>query len=80
MVIDVTNKTLLVYKNGELLMSDTNSNFDGIKNTGDPVRLGADANEAKDLNGRIYYFRIYERCLTAAEIKRNYNSVKGRFV
>ena len=79
-VIDVTNKTLLVYKNGELLMSDTNSNFAGIKNTGDPLRLGADADEAKDLNGRIYYFRIYERCLTAAEIKRNYNSVKGRFV
>jgi len=78
-VIDVTNKKLSVYKNGELLMSDTNSEFDGIKDTSDPVRLGADSSEAKDLNGRIYYFRIYERCLTAAEIERNYNSVKGRF-
>ena len=79
--IDTVNKKVLVYKDGEpFLESAVNSNFVGMKATGDSIRLGADASVAKDVTGRFYYFRIYERCLSADEIKRNYNSVKGRFV
>ena len=79
-VIDTVNKKVLVYKDGDLFLeSAVNSNFVGMKATGDPIRLGADSGGAREVTGRFYYFRIYERCLTAAEIERNYNSVKGRF-
>ena len=79
-VIDTTNKRVHAYKDGELLMeSGVNSDFVGIKAVTNTLRLGIDAAGVKDMEGRFYYFRIYERCLSAEEIKKNYNAVKGRF-
>ena len=82
-VIDTVNKKVIVYKDGEpFLESAVNANFVGIKNTVDPIRVGATSGwgaPQREMAGRIYYFRIYERCLSADEVKQNYNSVKGRF-
>tara|TARA_Y100001963_G_scaffold145209_1_gene218491 strand:+ start:829 stop:1569 length:741 start_codon:yes stop_codon:yes gene_type:complete len=79
-VIDTTNKRVHAYKDGELLMeSAANSDFVGIKAVTSTLRLGIDTAGTKDMQGRFYYFRIYERCLSADEIKKNYNAVKGRF-
>ncbi len=79
-VIDTTNKKVICYKNGSLLMeSAVNSSFTGIKNSTSPLRLGVDANTAKDLNGSFFYFRAYNKVLTSDEIRQNYEATVGRF-
>ena len=79
--IDVTNTKAICYKNGSLLVdSGTNSNFTGIQNTTNTLRLGIDLAQRKDLEGSFYYFRVYDRVLSPSEIEQNYKATKGRFV
>jgi|TARA_B100001094_G_C17937833_1_gene673994 hypothetical protein len=78
--IDASAGTLSLYKNGTFLNSYTNSNYDGMQNTANNFRLGADINTSKDLPGTFYFFRIYNRALTADEILQNYNATKGRYL
>ena len=33
-----------------------------------------------DYNGEISILKIYNRILTAQEVKQNYNALKGRFI
>ena len=80
-VVDVTNTKVVCYKNGSLLMeSGANSDFTGINGTTSTLRLGIDSAGAKDLNGSVFYLRIYDRTLVASEIKQNYEEVKGRLL
>jgi len=77
--IDVSAGTLRLYKNATFLNSYTNSNYDGMQNTANNFRLGADVNTSRDLPGAFYFFKIYNRALTADEIRQNYEATKGRF-
>jgi hypothetical protein len=71
--------TCICYRNGEVLMSGTSGPFTGISAStitnigrwfsGGPQYFG----------GSIYYFRGYNRALSASEVLQNYNSLKSRF-
>lgn len=76
--IDASAGTVSLYKNGEFVVSYTNSNYTGIEDNND-LRIGADERRNKDLDGSIYFLKIYTRCLQADEIKQNYNNLKGRY-
>ena len=77
--IDASTGNLSLYKNGTFLNSYTNVNYDGIQNNSNNFRLGVDAYESRDLPGAFYFFRIYNRALTATEITQNYNVTRHRF-
>ena len=68
-----------MYKNAELLVSHTDSNYDGIKNGTADYHLGADGSNNKDLRGTIYFFKAYNKCLSADEILQNYLATKERY-
>jgi hypothetical protein len=77
--IDVSAGTLSLYKNATFLNSYTNSNYDGMQNTANNFRLGADTDTAYDLPGAFYFFKIYNRTLSADEIRQNYEATVGRY-
>ena len=67
------------YYNGTLLAQ----NVSGVTNTSASVfMIGAfnlTGSPAYNFNGRIAYVKIYNRALSAAEIKTNYNATKNRY-
>ena len=77
--IDASAGKISLYKNAELLVSHTDSNYDGMANTDANYHLGADADNNKDLDGNIYFFRAYNKCLSASEVRQNYLATKGRY-
>jgi hypothetical protein len=48
-------------------------------NTTQPVRLGGQVSAGGYHNGNISTTLIYNRALTATEIRQNYNATKTRF-
>ena len=42
--------------------------------------IGQRGDNARQLNGKVADVRIYDRNLTAAEVRQNYNATKGRFI
>jgi hypothetical protein len=76
-----SNNTISLYLNGQLV--DTNTNANGSDNW--PADMGnfaicRNANSAFAYgNGKMAIAFLYERCLSAAEVEKNYNAHKGRF-
>jgi hypothetical protein len=73
-----------LYKNGEL--KNTASQSGAIyNNTGQqPTAIGRDVRysigvSGRMLNGRVYNMKIYNRALTAAEIRQNFEATRGRY-
>ena len=77
--IDASTGKISLYKNAELLASYANSNYAGMPNNSSNFRLGVDNSLNKDLPGKFYFFRIYNKCLSASEVQQNYNATRGRF-
>lgn len=81
-----TNGLVSMYFNGELDNNSTTLNSNLIDITDD---VGSDfwifANRSDlttpsfPLNGNLYNFKLYNKCLTNNEIKQNYNTLKTRF-
>ena len=68
---------VVLYKNGEQVNS-------GVLGSSIPVtynfRIGADVNGgAEPFTGSIYSVKVYNRVLSAEEIKQNFNSQRGRY-
>ena len=68
-----------IYKNGELFAQATGSASGTANNSTGHLYLGASSGDTRDLNGQIAFFRVYRKVLTAAEIKSNFNQLRGRF-
>jgi len=67
------------YLNGELINSGTKTGPLNTSDTG-PIEIGRDDGIAtRVFNGHIPFSLIYNRALTAAEIKQNFNATRGRF-
>ena len=76
---DASSNRNRIYKNGELFTQATGSaSGNGQTSTGH-LYLGASSGDTRDLNGQIAFFRVYRKVLTAAEIKSNFNQLRGRF-
>lgn len=80
-----------VYRNGQTYVSATNhglSGSGGSSGTNDfgtlfgslyPYGEGWSGNTGFSLNGKYYHAKIYNRALTADEVRINYNALRGRF-
>jgi hypothetical protein len=81
--VTYTNGTIQIYVNGEPgTMAGTTTGYNitnpgGSGNTN--LYLGRFINGTYNLYGDINVFKIYNRGLTAAEVRNNYNNYKGRF-
>jgi hypothetical protein len=76
-VATYTNGTLQIYINGEPgTMTGTTTGY-SITNSG-TLYIGSYNNGGYNLYGNISLFKIYNRGITSAEVKRNYNAYKNR--
>ena len=68
-----------IWINGVKKADHTQSTTDGIKNTTDPLKIGAPTGTSQDSDMKIYAFHAYDSFLTDAQIDQNWNNLKGRF-
>jgi len=67
------------YVNGTL-ESNPNVTSSDINTTGMTFRIGRDVRtDSTNMNGKISTINIYSKALLPAEVKQNYNALKGRF-
>jgi len=79
MVRDKAANVFRLYVNGVLLNTITNVGTD-VTSTGSTFRIGGDTRDGATIhNGNIPVVKLYNRALTTAEVKNNYNNYKGRF-
>ena len=71
------NTTRKIYLNGQLDNSAAYSS--GIYSTNIGLEIGAQINNQYNYNGKLGSVRIYDRALSASEVKQNYNALKSRF-
>ena len=69
--------TTRLYLNG--VLKKTGSSSSTIGSTSTAFRVGANTSGTEDFLGDIFVVKAYNRALTAAEVKNNYNNYKGRF-
>ena len=74
----LSGTTETVYKNGNLIGPRTLNATPSYSNTGDLNLARRDTNTLY-FNGRLGNIKFYNRALTAAEIRQNYNATKTRF-
>ena len=75
-VTGVQGSTGFMYVNGELI--DTGAVIDRIQSTSD-IRIGERVDGFADSLGDQPLTKIYNRALTASEVKSNFNAIKGRY-
>ena len=74
--------TSRLYKNGALVTSNTSGTMSGdIKSTSTSMKLGTNSfsGSTRDTAGQIGFFRVYDKTLTATEVKANFNTLRSRF-
>ena len=72
---------LRIYVNGEetSYSSVIRTVPSSVPNTEDPIIIGGVSWIPRYFDGKVAIVKLYNRALTASEIKANYNAVKGRF-
>ena len=66
-----------LYLNG--VLKKTGSSSSTIGDTSAAFRVGTNTSGTEDFLGTIFVVKAYNRALTAAEVKNNFNNYKGRF-
>ena len=70
--------TFTAYVNG-INTGTSTSNFSGNFESGSNFRIGMRPAGGGQFSGRIACAMLYNKSLTEAEVKQNYNALKGRF-
>jgi hypothetical protein len=73
---DGTNTIL--YVNGDFVSSASKSGV-LVSGLGESVRVGRQAESGGSHNGSIASVKMYNRALSAAEVKQNFNALRGRY-
>jgi hypothetical protein len=68
-----------LYMNGGLDNASSGENTPSTITSNDTLKIGSGDAGAQDFNGKIGPCMIYNRSLTATEVLKNYNQLKGRF-
>ena len=68
-----------IYVNGSLVATNSWDTFLPCNVNGSTLKIGGDGGTGRPLNGELPVVKIYNRALTASEIKANFNAIKGRF-
>ena len=76
MQYDYNSDTSYIYVNGQLNVSGNQGPF---TDSSAQIGIGYWPGSGQYFNGEIPVFKIYNRVLTAAEVRNNYNQYKGRF-
>ena len=74
---DHTNNRCTCYRNGEVLMSGTIGPYLGDDSISDGY-IGAWTPSSQPFGGKVDIFKIYNRSLSASEVKSNYANYRGR--
>ena len=76
-----TTKTVSLYENTNFIGSNQNLSLAGNLYNSNQIALGRRTNPTNDLyfEGQISNFKIYNKVLTATEIKQNYNATKNKY-
>ena len=77
LVCSIDNLTLKIYVNG--VLDSTFVETITIANWSDFWHIGQRTNGTFRFNGRIPFFRVYNKELTNKEVLQNFNALKGRF-
>ena len=75
---DYENDTCICYKNGTLIMQGSAGPYTGTDSTSTGY-VGSWGPNNQHFGGQIPIFRVYNKTLTATEVKQNFNSQKNRF-
>jgi hypothetical protein len=75
---DYNTDTCICYKNGSVLMQGSSGPFTGT-DASTTAYIGSWGSPGQNFGGEIPVFKKYDRALTAAEVRNNYNNYKGRF-
>ena len=65
------------YKSGELFLTSSTTSTTAL--TSSVFYIGGRSNGSFPFGGNIYTLKVYNRALTADEIRQNYNATKGRY-
>jgi hypothetical protein len=68
--------TISLYVNGSLVYSGTDTS---INTTNSTLKLGTNNSGSLAFNGRISQAKVYNKALSAREIKKNYDGMKSKF-
>ena len=81
LVISFHNQAVKFYRDGVVHSSHTISpstiNYSGYENQN--VFIGANPSGAEDFEGEYSNVKLYNRALTDAEVKQNFDAIRGRF-
>lgn len=68
-----------VYVNSKLVATNDWGSVLGATTSGTSVRIGGDGFTSRPLNGLLPVTKVYNRALTADEVKRNFTAIRSRF-
>ena len=71
--------TQKIYLNGQFSTSRSYSSSPVVSNPSYRIGKWGYSSYQRNLQGKIYSVALYNRALTAEEIKQNYNATRGRF-
>ena len=68
-----------IYVNSQLVANTDWGSVLGATTNNSVLTVGGNTGTNRQFNGQIPITKVYNRALTAQEIKANYNAIKGRF-
>jgi len=68
-----------IYVNGELVKTSDFSSELACNTNSTSLKFGGNGTSDRVLNGELPIAKVYNKVLTAEEVKQNYNAIKGRF-
>lgn len=74
--LSANSLTISLYVNGSLAYSGTDTS---INTTNSTLKLGTNNSGTLAFNGRISQAKVYNKALSAREIKKNYDGMKSKF-
>ena len=78
-VFNWSSSLLTLYKNGGSVTSSTALNLTGTITNDSALNLMRRGNGFNYVTGRLSNLKIYNRALTAAEVRQNFNALRSRF-
>jgi len=76
-VLSPSNNKFYTYLDGQQVALFNSANCDGIKTFSDDFIIGS--TDSSSIDGKIAIVHIYDRALTAKEVKQSYNAHRARF-
>ena len=72
-----SGSNVVIYKNG--ISIGTSGSFSTLPSTSSGLTIGNRDDNAREFEGKISQVLVYDTALTAAEVKQNYDALKGRY-